>query len=148
MRHQGRFGDYINVSQQLTPLAAPNSKGEFRAFFNAVVASDQTSTTDSQLAGGSIYTGPFRSRPDDDIGVAVGITHANSRIASARMLQNALGLGPVVVQGAELFVELHYTLRPTNGLLFRPSVQYVINPGGTSQNTNALVLGFTTSMNF
>jgi porin len=63
-------------------------------------------------------------------------------------LQNNLGLGPVVVQGAELAIELHYTMRPTNGLLLRPSTHYVINPGGAGLNANALVLGFTTSMNF
>jgi porin len=100
------------------------------------------------VAVGLVYTGPFESRPDDDIGFAVGMTRVSSRIASAEALQNALGLGPVPVQGAEFPMELHYTLRPTAGLLLRPSVQYVINPGGTSQNTNALVLGFTTSINF
>lgn len=148
MQHQGRFGGYLSLSQQLTPLADPKSKGGLSAFFNAVVASDQTSTTDSQIATGLIYTGPFRSRPDDDVAFAIGMTRVNSRIANAELVQNALGLGPVAVQGAELAMELHYTLRPTNGLLFRPSLQYVVTPGGTSQNANALVLGFTTSMNF
>lgn len=89
---------------------------------------------------------PFRSRPDDDVGFAVGMTRVNSRIAAS--LANSLGLGPVAVQGAEFPFELHYTFRPVNGVLLRPSIQYVITPGGTGANLNALVFGFTTSINF
>lgn len=147
-RQQGRAGGYLSIVQQLTPLAAWETRRGLNVFLNAVVASDRSSTTDNQVAAGLVYTGPFRSRPDDDIGFAVGMTRVNSRIAASQALANRLGLGPVAVQGAEFPFELHYTFRPVNGLLFRPSIQYVINPGGTGANPNALVFGFTTSINF
>lgn len=147
-RQQGRAGGYLSIVQQLTPLAAWETRRGLNVFLNAVVASDRSSTTDNQVAAGLVYTGPFRSRPDDDIGFAVGMTRVNSRIAASQALANSLGLGPVAVQGAEFPFELHYTFRPVNGLLFRPSIQYVINPGGTGANPNAFVLGFTTSINF
>lgn len=147
-RQQGRAGGYVSIVQQLTPLAAWETRRGLNVFLNAVVASDRSSTTDNQVAAGLVYTGPFRSRPDDDIGFAVGMTRVNSRIAASQALANSLGLGPVAVQGAEFPFELHYTFRPVNGLLFRPSIQYVINPGGTGANPNALVFGFTTSINF
>jgi porin len=147
-RQQGRSGAYLSIVQQLTPLAAFQTRAGLSAFLNAVVASDRTSPADSQVAAGLVYTGLFRSRPDDDLGFAVGMTRVNSRIAATQVLVNSLGLGPVAVQGAEFPVELHYTFRPVNGFLVRPSIQYVINPGGTGANPNALVLGFTTSINF
>ena len=147
-RQHGRAGGYLSIVQQLTPLAAWETRGGLSVFLNAVVASDRSSATDNQVAAGLVYTGPLRSRPDDDIGFAVGMTRVNRRIAAAQALASSLGLGPVAVQGSEFPFELHYTFRPANGFLFRPSIQYVINPGGTGANPNALVLGFTTSINF
>jgi porin len=148
-RHQqGRAGGYLSIVQQLTPLAAWETRRGLSVFLNAVVTSDRSSTSDNQVAAGLVYTGPFRARPDDDIGFAVGMTRVNSRIAATQALANNLGRGAVAVQGAEFPFELHYTLRAVNGFLFRPSIQYVINPGGTGANPNALVLGFTTSINF
>jgi porin len=147
MQHSGRYGAFINFSQQLTSLV-PNSKQGASAFLNAVVADDLTSTTDAQIAGGLIYTGPLQLRPDDDIAIALGATHVNSRVAYVQALENAVGLGPVPVQGTEYALELYYTYRPTNGLLLRPNVQYVINPGGSHLNRDALILGLKTSASF
>jgi porin len=148
IQRRGRFGGYISFSQQLTPLSAPNCKRGLSAFLNAVIADDRTSTTDAQVAGGLIYTGPSQSRPNDDIAFAVGMTHVNSRLADVQALENAIGLSPVPVQGSEYVMELHYTIRPTSGLLFRPNIQYVINPSGVSDHQDALIFGLTTSANF
>jgi porin len=147
LRDRGRFGGYINFSQQLTPLSTPNAKGGLSAFLNAVLADDRTSTTDAQVAAGLIYTGPIQSRPDDDVAVAAGMTHVNSRLAGVEALQNAMGLGPVPVRASEYVIELHYTIRATSGLLFRPNIQYVIDPGGINHG-NALTFGLKTSANF
>jgi porin len=57
-------------------------------------------------------------------------------------LQNTEGLG------SEYTFEVDYTFRPDNGLLFRPNIQYVHHPGGTSQNHDVLVFGLKTSANF
>lgn len=72
--------------------------------FRADSRDDQTSmpaTLDSQIALGLLYTGPFTERAGDEIGLAVGETHVNSRIAELERLQNAQGAGPVAVQSAE-----------------------------------------------
>ena len=57
-------------------------------------------------------------------------------------------LGPVSVQDSEYVFELYYTIQVTQGLLFRPNIQYVIDPGGIDENPNALVFGLKTSANF
>jgi len=87
-------------------------------------------------------------RPNDDVAFAVGTTHVNSRVANAQALENALGQGPVAVQNSEYAFELYYTIRPINGLLIRPNLQYVLFPGGTNQNTNVIVFGLKTVANF
>jgi porin len=142
-----RYGAYVNFQQQLTRTSSDNPKGGLSAFLNAVWANDKTATTDWQIAGGLTYTGPLSWRPNDDIAFAVGSTHVGNHTANAEALQNALGFGPVAVQRSEVAMELYYTIRPVPGLLFRPNVQYIITPGGTSQHGNAFVLGLKTIAN-
>jgi porin len=148
LQSRGRYGAYVNFLQQVIRPSQANSAGALSLFFNATIADRRTATTDYQIAGGLTYTGPFQSRPEDDIGFAVGTTHVNSRVAFAEELQNLAGLGPVAVQGNEYSMELYYTYRPLAGLQVRPNVQYVIDPGGTSTNANALVFGLKTVANF
>jgi porin len=145
---QGRYGGYINFEQQVTRNGTSNSRGGLSLFLNAVFADERTSTLDRQIAGGLLYTGPLSWRPDDDVAFAVGTTHVNNRVASAEALENALGQGLVAVQESEYEFELYYTIRPINGFLIRPNLQYVLYPGGTSQNTNVIVFGLKTVANF
>ena len=70
------------------------------------------------------------------------------RVAWSEELQNLAGLGPVAVQSNEYSMEFYYTYRPLAGLQMRPNIQYVINPGGTTANSNALVFGLKTVANF
>jgi porin len=44
--------------------------------------------------------------------------------------------------------EFYYAYRPLAGLQVRPNIQYVIDPGGTSANSNVLVFGLKTVANF
>jgi porin len=148
LQSRGRYGAYVNFLQQVIRPSQANSAGALSLFFNATMADRRTATTDYQIAGGLTYTGPLPSRPEDDIGFAVGTTHVNSRVAFAEELQNLAGLGPVAVQSNEYIMEFYYTYRPLAGLQVRPNIQYVIDPGGTSTNPNALVFGLKTVANF
>jgi porin len=148
LQSRGRYGIYVNFLQQVIHPSRADSSGALSLFLNATMADRRTATTDYQIAGGLTYTGPFRSRPEDDIGFAVGTTHVNSRIAWSEELQNLAGLGPIAVQSCEYTMEFYYTYRPLPGLQVRPNIQYVINPGGTTANPNALVFGLKTVANF
>jgi porin len=148
LQSRGRYGAYVNFLQQITRNSVVNPRGGLSLFLNATVTDRRTALTDAQVAGGLVYTGLLRPRPDDDIGFAVGMTHVNSRVAWSETLQNLAGLGPVPVRNSEYVVEAYYTYRPHSGLEIRPNVQYVVNPGGTGQNRNALVFGLETVANF
>jgi porin len=145
---RGRFGGYVNFQQQITRNSTANPEGGLSLFLNAVMADNRTASTNRQIAAGAVYTGPLSWRPDDDVAFAVSMTHVNNRGGAAEALANALGLGPVPVQGSEYAFELCYTVRPVPGLLFRPNLQYVLNPGGTNQNKDAIVLGLKVVANF
>jgi porin len=82
------------------------------------------------------------------VGVAIGRTHVNSRVADVETLQNALGRGPVGVQNAEYVGELFYKVRGTGWLTLRPDIQYVHDPGGIAKNTDDLIVGLRVSINF
>jgi porin len=128
-RHRGRYGGYINLQQDLTD--------RLKVFLNLVVADKRTSTTDRQFAVGLVYTGLFDARPQDDVGLAVGTTHVNNRVADAEG-----------IEGSEYVAELYYTFRPQAALQIRPNMQYIYHPGGSAENENVFVLGLKTSANF
>src|SRR5215475_1619680 len=98
-RH-GQYGGYINFQQRLT-AAGSDSKRGLSVFLNATYADRRTSTLDSQVAVGMLYTGPFAWRPADELGIAVGETHVNPRVADVERLQSADGSTPVGVQTSE-----------------------------------------------
>jgi porin len=147
MRH-GQYGAYVNFEQRLT---APDGIGSARGlslFFNATYADRRTSTLDSQVAVGILYTGPLAARPQDELGVAAGETHVNSRVAAVERLQNEEGYGPVPVQSSEWVGEVFYNLHMAGWLDLRPNVQYVADPGGVAGRINDVIFGMRVAMNF
>jgi porin len=143
----GQYGAYVNFLQRLTAPSFAGSKRGVSVFFNATFADRRTSRLDNQIAAGMIYTGPFASRPADELGFAIGRTHANSRIAAVETLQNAAGLGPVNVQRSEYVSEIFYGVHAARWLELRPVIQYVRHPGGVAQNTDDVILGLKLSVN-
>jgi porin len=147
LMHHGTYGAYLNFEQRLTAPEGTAVKRGLSVFVNATYADRRTTALDSQIAMGLLYTGPFARRPSDLIGLAVGETHVNSRIADAQRELDELGYGPVAVQTYEWAGEVFYNFHVAGWLDLRPSVQYVIHPGGTSQNSNDLILGLRVAVN-
>jgi porin len=144
--HAGQYGGYINFLQRLTTPEAGSKRG-VRAFLNVTFADRETSTLDNQVALGLLATGLLDARPEDDIGLAFGRTHVNSRVAEVERLQNAAGLGPVGVQTSEYVGELFYSFNPAIWINLRPSLQYVHQPGGIAHDTDDVVVGVRVSIN-
>lgn len=143
----GAYGAYLSFNQKVWNPSGTDPDRGISVFLNATFADRQTATTDSQIALGAQWAGPFDSRPKDSIGLAFGRTHVNDRVAAAEELQNAEGLGPVGVQDAEYVWEAYYTIHAVGGLDFRPNVQYIHDPGGIAQ-TDDIILGLKMLANF
>jgi porin len=145
MRH-GLYGGYINFQQRLTGARSDSKRG-LSVFFNAAYADRRTSTIDSQVAVGMLYTGPLAWRPADELGLAVGETHVNPRVADVERMQNAAGYGPVGVQASEWASEIFYKVHVKGWMDVQPNIQYVAAPGGVSRNTNDLIVGLKLAVN-
>lgn len=145
--HNGEHGEYVNFIQQLTTPSPTDPKRGLSAFFNATFANRQTSTLDSQIAAGILYTGPFAPRYRDALGLAVGRTHVNSRIAAAETLFNTTTRGALSVRGSEYVGEIFYSVAVTRWLELRPDFQYIHHPGGITHNTDDVIVGLRLSVN-
>jgi porin len=147
--HNGQYGVYVNFLQRVMAPAGADSPRGLRVFFNATFADRSTSTLDNQVALGLFYTGPFASRPADELGFGIGRTHVNNRIGDAERLQNALGVGagPVAVQSSEYEAEIYYNFGANRWLNLRPNVQYINQPGGIARASAQVVLGLKLAAN-
>lgn len=131
-------GSYFMGQQQLT---RNTTGGGLSVFGNVVQADPHTDLVDQMISIGLLYDGPFASRPNDRLGVAIGRDRVSSRVANAERLVNQAGSGPVPVQGYEYITELNYQFQLGHGLALMPNVQYIRHPGGTSANHDATVWG-------
>lgn len=110
----------------------------FRVGFSPQPASPLSIYTDAGL----VYTGLLPMRPEDKLGLAFCYGEVSQ---SYRSLGNSQGIpGP----SFESVVELTYSLRLTPCIALQPDIQYVLHPGGSRQNGNALVAGFRAIVDF
>ena len=144
----GESGIYLNAQQQLTGHGA-NSR-DLSVFFNWVEADHNTATVSELLSVGLFYTGPWRARPLDVLGFAVGRTRVNPRIAEGQRLTNSIGTlaKPVPVQNAEYPFELFYNFNIRPWLSVSPVVQYISHPGGVSAYSDVVILGANIGITF
>jgi porin len=109
------------------------------SLFANFVQADRNITAKDQMAEiGLFWTGPFSFRPQDDLSVAIGRIHVNSRIAEGEVLYNAelaplYGLSPKPVQHAEYPMEVYYGVNITPAVTLRPNVQFIHAPGESTR---------------
>jgi porin len=129
------YGFYGQASQMIY-REAPGSK-EGLTVFGAIAYCPQQniSIIPLQLSGGVIYQGLLPDRPKDQ--TIFGVIHANFSSNYANSV-SALGEGS---PSNETDLEWGYRVQVTNFAYIQPDVQYIIQPGGTGNIPNAVVLG-------
>jgi porin len=145
VRH-GAYGEYINFLQRVSG-SARTTQG-MSLFLNATATDRRTADLDKQVTLGLFDRGLFPSRPADKLGLALGGTHVNGRVAAAESLENARDSTHVAVQSTEYVAEVFYGAAVFPWLELRPNVQYVRHPGGTSTNTDDVIVGVKLSATF
>ena len=124
-------------------------------FAYATVHDKAASMIDRSVQAGVFYTAPFKSRPNDEIGVAISNIHVNERYKDNQQQMNDLaGVSDyddpryTPTQGSETNMEIYYGFGVTKWLTVRPNIQFVGNPGGVSEVKDAWVAGlkFETSL--
>lgn len=99
------------------------------------IANDDFNVLDSYIGAGAVATGMLLSRPDDQLGIALGIAKAGD---AYRRAQAASGFS---TDSHETNVELTYRAAISEWLQIQPTIQYVINPGVDPDLDNALIIG-------
>lgn len=91
---------------------------------------------------GLTYRGLIPGRDDDTIGLAFAYGQIGNTAKRQLLDEGSTGVG------AEMVIELSYQCQVTPWLIVQPDVQYIINPGGTQDLDNALVVGGRASVTF
>jgi porin len=91
---------------------------------------------------GLSYKGLIPTRDNDTVGIGFGYAQLSN---GARASLKDDGANPL---GAEMVIEFTYQAEITRWLIVQPNLQYIINPGGTKDLNNALVIGGRAAITF
>jgi porin len=145
---EARYGFYVVADQALVRWGDPAEKRHLGTFAAFVAAPDQrVNTVPYFFDTGLVAYGFLPRRPRDFVAFGVAYGSYSGDLRNAEDVQ-ALADSTVGVQTWEMTLEWTYgcTVRP--GLLMQPCVQYIINPGGNKELSNALAIGLNVVVNF
>jgi porin len=137
----GNQGVYMTIERRFVP-AADQGKGGLRGWARLGFANDRFNPLNRYLGGGLVYSGPFKSRPDDEAGIALASAHFGGPY------RDALALAGERTDATELQIEATYRAVVTRRLTLQPDVQYIVHPGGRPDLRVALLFGLRTQIGF
>ena len=140
------YNGWIAASQRLT---GTNGSEGLTVGFRGVIGDRATSLLDRQLTVTAEYQNPW-GQVGDRAGFGFAATHTSSREAAYQSAYNALHPNDTsaVGDGYEYTTELYYAWQALRFVSLQPTLQYVIHPGGTSQNSNAFFAGLRSTIQF
>lgn len=147
LNRKKRTGTWFMARQQVAHIGGDTNR-PVEIFAQAHANDRDTSFVDRFYSAGVVATGPFESRPGDQLAFAVGRAHVNSSIKrSEELLNQAAGVfdysDPAFTpeQTSEYMAEVYYGVKVNNWLTLRPNVQYLHNPGAVEEVDDAFVAG-------
>lgn len=100
---------------------------------------------------GMLYSGFWKQRSDDQIGVAFTYYQVSPSLTQTESLEQEFGLPPTYQYGVQthaMVVEANYNIPLYPGIQLQPEFEYFIRPGGVSSVPSAAVLGLKTHVLF
>ena len=146
---RGSWGYYGLFDQVLVPFGSPSSNRGFGVFGSVTVAPDShVQQLPLFFTAGLSARGLFDARPRDT--VSFGVASGYFSEALQRAQRDGHLLGPAGgVQDYEKIIELTYRFDfRKSAFFFQPDFQYIIQPGGTPDVSNAVVFGAQLGFNF
>lgn len=147
MSRRGNVNLYISGEQMLFRESGTDQQGlTVFAFLNLPVSND-INLIEFYAMGGLTYRGLFDGRDEDRTFAGAAFADLNNSIG--QLAVNAFH-GPDIVpnQSYEAMFEAGHVFQVTPFWAITPSVQYIVNPGLTSNVNNAFVTGVQTVVNF
>ena len=111
----------------------PDSKGGLSVFARAGIAESSVNRFGRYLSLGAVYTGPFRGREDDQVGLGLAIA------INTDDYRTSLDLQGTPSTSSEKNVEFSYLARLSLRASVQFDVQYIIDPDTNPVLDNALV---------
>lgn len=139
----GNYGVYAILDQQIFSPGGASEPDTGLSWFGRVgFAPQDRNELTFYFDTGLAYTGLLPGREEDSLGLAFAYAGLGSRERSELRDE---GLHPVA---AEMVLEATYECQLTPWFSVQPDLQFVINPGGTSDLRNALVVGGRATITF
>lgn len=133
---RGNDGFYVRGETALFEEAGDPAQG-LAAFARLGIADGRFNTFRRFASAGLNYTGPFRGRDEDQLGLAVAAAFTSDAYKRA-----------VPANDAEVAFELTYRAPVASWLSLQPSAHYIINPGADPSVRSALAFGLRAEISF
>jgi porin len=141
VRGGGNDGVYMTLERRFVPVDQQTDSG-LRGWLRLGFANDHYNPLDHFFGGGLVYTGPFKRRAEDQVGIAFGWAHFGKPYRRAGALKGNPSLN------FELSIEGTYRAVVNRWLTLQPDLQYIVNPGAVPGRRNALLFGLRTQVGF
>jgi porin len=141
------YAIYVNIEQELWRERGSEDQG-LGAFAHAAWMPPDRNRVVCSVEGGLHWRGGFTGRDKDALGLGVAFIKISDQVASAVRAANRHDRTSRSVPDFEATIELVYRYQVAPWLSIQPHAQYVIQPGGTKDYNNALILGVRTNLAF
>ena len=153
---RGNFGIYSVFEQLLLAFAGKESPRGIGIFARVSGSPDDRNLISFYADAGIVATGPFASRPNDQMGLAVAYAQISDQARALDRDFEILDHDPRPVRSAETLITGSYLAEIRKGWSVVPTLQYVINPGGgyvteagvAKPVKDAVVIGIRTILKF
>jgi porin len=138
---------YLNIEQEVWRESGVARQG-LGIFGHAAWMPQNRNFIEFSLEGGLHYRGAIPGRDKDALGLGIALLSISDRVAAAVRDANKADGTSCRRPDFEATIELVYRYQVASWLSIQPHVQYVIQPGGTNDLENALILGVRTNIAF
>jgi porin len=141
------YAIYLNIEQEVwrEPDSAIQGLG---AFVHAAWMPPDRNFIEFSIEGGLYYRGAIPGRDDDALGLGVAYLRISDQVGAAVEKANRRDGTNYRYPDFEATIELVYRYQAAPWFSIQPHAQYVIQPGGTKDRDNALILGLRTNITF
>jgi porin len=133
-RQYGNRGAYVAIEEPL--LSVDDCGFALAGSLRFGVANADVNPVSRFLGAALVATGLIAARPDDQLGVAVGVASVGAKY------RGLIAAGGGDAASAEINVELTYNAQLSDWLIVEPDIQWVLNPNADRSVGDAIVAGF------
>jgi porin len=140
-KHVGDYNVYVHADQMIYREKGTKDQG-LTPLAVVTIGPDNINKFPFFIMGGLVYKGLVPKRDDDVTGFEIVYAKYSNKIKES---QQSVGTSP---QKYEMMLEFTHKIMITKWMYMQPDLQYIIQPGGTGNIDDALVLGFQFGLTF